>query len=195
MPTAAILLATAAASWIDEALALLPWSADQTLVEYHVEQLQAAGVRDIEVVLGHQAEQVIPLLSAENVEPIVDDRWQTDPASALRVGATAVVRGTSEAIVIDIAEPRPASLLASLLEAFATNARAAVVPLVSGRRGSPVVLGESALAAMRNMRGSDDLPVLLSRIGQVAEVEVDDDCADLLIDSRASYERARALLA
>jgi CTP:molybdopterin cytidylyltransferase MocA len=196
MPQAtAILLATQPAPWSDEVLALLPWSDAETLVEYHVRQLQEAGARDIEVVVGYRAEQVIPLLSADNVEPIIDDRWQTDPASALRIGATAVVRGTSAALVVDIAEPRPSPLLASLLDAFDTAEHAIVVSRVHGRRGSPVVLGERALAAMRNMRGSDDLSALLTKFDDIAELEINDDLADLRIDSRASYERARALLA
>ena len=189
---AAILIAAAKAPRRDDALALQPWSGDQTLVEYQIEQLQAAGVRDIEVVLGHDAERVIPLVAADNVEPIVNATWDRDPASSLRVGASALVRGTMTAIVLDIAEPRPASILRALRDAHEATDAEVTVPQFEGTRGTPMVFGAQALAALRNVRGDDDAQAIAARFAcNLVDVG---DLVLLRIDSRGSFEMAQARL-
>lgn len=189
---AAILVAAAKAPWQDDALALQPWSDDQTLVEYQIEQLQAAGIRDIEVVLGHDAERVIPLVAADNVEPIVNAAWDRDPASALRVGASAIVRGTMTAIVLDIAEPRPAAILRALLDAQAATDAEVTVPHFEGTHGMPMVFGARALAALRNVRGAEDAQAIAERFA--CNLVEAGDLVLLRIDSRDSFEMAQARL-
>jgi CTP:molybdopterin cytidylyltransferase MocA len=67
---------------------------ESTLIEYQIEQVTAAGVRDVEVVLGYEAERVIPLVALDGVEAIIDANWRSGEVSSLRVGAAAVPRGT-----------------------------------------------------------------------------------------------------
>lgn len=188
----AILVATTKAPWRDDAFALQTWIDGHTLIEYQIEQLQAAGVRDIEVVLGHDAERVIPLVAADNVEPIVDATWARDPASSLRAGASALVRGTTTAIVLDIAEPRPAAILRALLDAHEAADAEVTVPQFEATRGAPMVFGAQALAALRNVRGGDDAQAIADRFAcNLVDVS---DLVLLRIDSRASFEKARAQL-
>jgi molybdenum cofactor cytidylyltransferase len=196
MSVAAIVIATARAAWSDETLALLPWNDHQTLVEFQVAQLQLAHVRDIEVVLGHDAERIIPLVAADNVEPIVNERWADDPASSLRVGAAAVVRGTTAAVVIDVAEPRDAAVIEMLLDAHRMHGVEVTVPAVAGQRQTPVVLGERALTALRNVHGAQNLWSIVDRFAEVGGGVHEGTLNGFFphIDSRESYERAREAL-
>ena len=114
MITAAILLAADDVLIDGVPVALLPWRDDETLIEFQVAQLQAAGVDVVEVVLGYEAERIIPLVALDNVEPIVNDRWREGAAGSLRVGATAVPRETETAIIVRVDEPRSADGLPPL---------------------------------------------------------------------------------
>jgi len=194
MPIAAIVIATDRAAWAESAMALLPWSSDQALIEYHIEQLQLTGVRNIEVVLGDDAERVIPLVAADNVEPIVNATWRDDPASSLRAGAASVVRGTTSAIVIDVSQPRPAPVLRALCNAHDQVQEEITVPTFEGRRGAPIVVGKQALEALRNVRReADTSPVIRRFAGSTQEVRFDSDVVLLRIDSHHAYERAKSL--
>jgi CTP:molybdopterin cytidylyltransferase MocA len=149
--TAAILLAGARVPAFDDAVALLPFG-DGTLVEYQVEQLRAAGVDVIEVVRGHEVERIIPLVGLDNVEPIVDVRWAESPASALRVGATAVPRDSVRAIVVSVAAPRTAADYRRLLDAH-RDGNAPIAALAGDDAPSaPVVVSREVLAEIRNLR-------------------------------------------
>ena len=150
MVIAAILIAADAAEIDGVPLALLPWHGDETLIEYHIAQLQAADVDVIEVVLGHEAERIIPLVARDNVEPIVDGRWQADAASGVRVGATAVPRDTEAAIIGRVDEPRPADVYARLLDEHARAGAAITRPAFEGTPGAPIVVDRSLLAELRN---------------------------------------------
>lgn len=160
MGLSAILIASTAPEHPDDGPpALWPWRGGETLIEYHLAQLAAAGVRDIVVVLGYEAELIIPLVARDNVEPIIDPRWASGPsktrpgeASSLRAGTSAVPRGTNTAVVVYIGEPRPAAIFTTLLDAHFDGGAAITRPSWGGAPGAPVIVGEAVLAELRNLR-------------------------------------------
>lgn len=152
MGLSAILIASAAPDYPDDGPpALWPWRGGETLIEYHLAQLAAAGVRDIVVVLGYEAERIIPLVARDNVEPISDPRWASGSASSLRVGASAVPRGADTAVVVYIGEPRPAAIFTTLLNAHFDGGAAITRPSWEGSPGAPIIVSEAVLAEMRNL--------------------------------------------
>jgi CTP:molybdopterin cytidylyltransferase MocA len=196
MPVSAIINAADRAAWDTIALAMLPWGDDLTLIEYHIAQLRDAGVGDIEVVLGYDAARAIGLVTGENVEPIVNATWETDVASTWRTGAAALVRGTPSAIVIDVAAPRPVSVLQTLIDAHEHGGREITAAAYEGTRGTPIVMGERALAALRNLRGDQDIDAVIARfVDAMQDVAFDNEIVLRRIDSRAAYDELRALLA
>ncbi len=191
---AGIVLAAADARVDGVAVPLIPVSTDDTLLEWQVREMQRAGVDVIEVVLGFQADGLIPLVSHDDVEPVVDARWESGPGSWLRTGASATPRDTVAAVVLDITEPRPAAVIRRALEA-----RSPGVDLVcashAGGDASPWVLDASPLAALRTTR--DDaagVAELAARRGwRRVRVEVSD--AELLrVTSAEDLARFRARL-
>ena len=143
-------------------IALYRWDSDRSLIEYEIEQILDAGVRDIEVVLGADADRIIPLIGHENVEAIVNPSANEDEASAIRVGASAVPRGTSSAIITSASQPRPRHVYAMLLDAQANAAAQVTRPWFERTAGEPVVVSERMLEAMRNLRGANGLERLLA---------------------------------
>lgn len=195
MITAAILLAAGPRDAAHEPAALLRWDGGDTLVEFQVAQLQAAGVDVIEVVLGADAERIIPLVARNNVEPIIDPRWGEGIASAIRAGAAAVPRDTATAIIVEVEQPRPAGVYRRLLDEHLAHGAAVTRPTFEGTPGSPIVLGRAALAEARNL--TDDvrgLGAIIDRhTGDIYEVPFDGDIVLLEVRSVEDYERARAV--
>lgn len=196
MSLAAIVIAAAPPPpGFDAPLALLPFGDDETLVEYHVRQIIEAGVRDIEVVLGDDAARVISVVAGDNVEP-VPSSTAAGPAAWLRAGAGATLRGTDTALVIEIAAPRTAAFLRTLLDAHAASGAAVTRPSYDRTPGEPWVVGEPALATLRNARG--EAPTLAAAIerctGPVHAIKLRDAQALVRIDSMESYVAARATL-
>ena len=162
MVIAAILLAADDIRIDGTLLPLLPFGDDQTLIEYHVAQLQAAGVEVIEVVLGCEAERVIPLVAQNNVEPIVNDRWRDGEASSIRVGATAVPRDTEAAIVVRIDEPRQAEIMRRLLDEHLARGAMLTRASHSGSAGAPIVVGPVVLSELRNVTDAGGLDAVMA---------------------------------
>ncbi len=150
MVIAAILLAADAIDIDGVPLALLPWRDDETLIEYEISQLQAAGVDVVVVVLGYEAERAIPLVARDGVEPIVNARWHAGGAGSIRAGATAAPRDTEAAIIVRIDEPRPSDVHRRLLEEHLRAGAAITRPAFAGAPGTPIVVGRATLAELRN---------------------------------------------
>jgi CTP:molybdopterin cytidylyltransferase MocA len=191
MAIAAILLAAEDLVIDGTPIALLPWQDDTTLIEYQIEQLQDAGVDAIEVVLGFDAETLIPLVAHNNVEPVINNNWR-DPNASLRVGAAAVPRDTEYALIARVDEPRRAHIYRTLLDAH-DGVGQITQPTFDHGPGSPIVAGYDALAAIRNST-RDGLDGLLASWPHVASVPFDSDVVLLTIRSHEDYERARTTL-
>ena len=142
-------------------VALAPWGDGETLVEWQVAQLQAAGAEVVEVVVGAHAERIIPLVSGNDVEPIVNDRWAEGEAASLRVGGTATPRNTSTAVIVWAAQPRTADVIKAVLgEHVAAGARV-TRPFSGDVPGSPVCIDAGVLARVRNLPDGADVEDVL----------------------------------
>jgi CTP:molybdopterin cytidylyltransferase MocA len=191
MVIAAILLAADDLRIDGTLLPLLLFGDDQTLIEYHVAQLQAAGVDVVEVVLGWDAERLIPLVAQNDVEPIVNTRWRDGDAGSIRVGATAVPRDTEAAIVVRIDEPRPAEIIRRLLDEHLARGAMLTRAAHGDRAGAPIVVGRAMLSELRNVTDAGGLGAVVARHAQeVADVACADDVVLLRIEDAAGYARA-----
>jgi molybdenum cofactor cytidylyltransferase len=198
MALVAILIASAAPESPDDGPpALWPWNVGETLIEYHLAQLAAAGVRDIVVVLGYDAERIIPLVARDNVEPIIDPRWASGPASSLRVGASAVPRGADTAVLVYIGEPRPAAIFATLLDAHFLGGAAITRPSWEGSPGAPIIVGDAILIELRSLLdGAGNLDGLLDRhASEIADVPFESSVVQYSLSTYTSWENMQAMYA
>lgn len=194
MVSGAILLAATDGEINGVPLGLLPWQGDETLIEYEVAQLLAAGVDVVEVVLGHEAERIIPLVARDNVEPLVNARWRDGAAGSIRVGATAVPRDTNTAILVRVDEPRPAGVYRRLLDEHLRSGAAITRPTFEGAPGSPTVVDGVVLAELRNATdAAGGLSGIVARhAGGLLAVTFDSGMVLIRVETAADYVQARA---
>jgi molybdenum cofactor cytidylyltransferase len=144
--TSAILLAAGESTRMGRPKALLPWG-NETLIEYQVGELRAAGIEDIVVVLGHDADVIQHHVAGART--IVNDSYREGRASSLRAGASAIKDGADAVLVLSVDQPRPRKVHERLLTAHAGGGALVTVPACDGRRGHPVVVAETLLPELR----------------------------------------------
>ena len=169
---------------------LLTWG-EETLIQYQVRQLREAGAEPVIVVLGHGPEEIAPLVAGSDV--VVNALWSEGPASSLRRGAEALPESTAAVVVLGVDQPRPAYVLAALLDAHAIAGALISVPVFGGKRGHPVVLDASLVPEL--LRVDEDTLGLRGVLERHAEgvQEVAMDSPVVLMDLNTVEEYKEAL--
>lgn len=133
---------------------LLPFR-DRTVIENMVRVLLDSDLDEVVVVLGHQAEQVRPLLEGTGVRIVDNPDYAEGMGSSLKVGLRAVSAGAEAVMVCLTDQPllEPADVN-RLLAAFREGgAQDIVVPFHQGQRGNPILFSARYRNEVQNTRG------------------------------------------
>ena len=136
---AAILLAAGRSQRMGAFKPLLPFG-DKTVIEHCINNLRAAGIETIVVVLGHRAEELKQYLNNSHVTFAINP----DPASEMSDSIACGVRqlpAQTEAVIITPADHAavPSEVAALLIHEWGKGARL-VMPNWNGRGGHPVLI-------------------------------------------------------
>ena len=189
---AVIVLAAGASTRMGRQKLTLPLADGRPLVRAAVEQVLAADLDDVVVVLGREAEAVASALRGLPIQTVVNPRYAEGQSTSLRAGLDALAQDTEAAVVALGDQPLPdPRLLRQLVEAFRASGRPIVAPLYRDGRGNPVLFASSVFDELRRVEGDrGGRPVIARDPARVAEVAVDAPMpAD--IDTPDDYEAAR----
>jgi len=146
-----------------------------TLIDRSLADASVWPVDKVVVVLGPEAEDIVPTLGTWDATIIIDPEWKEGSAASLRVGLDVVMRGPATDFVIIAFADQPGILaddVAALVDA--SEGAAAVVPKYRYRRGFPIVLAREVWESLLGLEGDVDLLDLLeSHPAGVAEVWFD----------------------
>ena len=187
----AIVLAAGLSTRMGQTKGLLDWQG-VPLVCYQVEQLRAAGVDDVVVVLGHRMDDLHRAIRNHRCRVMVNTRYYLGRAGSLRLGARAVERDTDAVIVVNVDQPRTAGFFRALIAGHDPS-RAATRPVVDGRRGHPVILSGRLRGEMLEVteEGEGLRAILRAHSAEVGEVAIDGS-ATLDLNTPEEYQAARA---
>jgi molybdenum cofactor cytidylyltransferase len=168
---------------------LLDWGGE-TLIEYQARQLRDAGVDTVVVVLGHEADYVIPLVTDRIV---FNERYSEGRATSVCAGAAAVPEDAAAIVVLSVDEPRPWYVLRKLIDEHATQGALITLPTYQGLRGHPPVFDVSMLSELRRVRDeSEGIRAIVQRHeGEILEVEFDSPVVVTGMNTPEEYERAK----
>ena len=156
------------------------------LVRHVVEAALASGARPVVVVTGHARDRVMSALGGLEAQEARNADFAQGIASSVRAGIAAAPATCDGALVFLGDMPRVTAALARrLIEAYAADPLVdAVAPLVSGRRGNPVLLSRRLFPAALRLTGDEGARRLLMQPGlRIAEVLTEDEGAALDIDT------------
>jgi molybdenum cofactor cytidylyltransferase len=189
---AVIVLAAGASTRMGRQKLTLPLADGRPLLRAAVEQVLAADLDDVVVVLGREDEAVASALRGLPIRTVVNPRYAEGQSTSLQAGLDALAQGTEAAVVALGDQPLPdPRLLRQLVEAFRASGRPIVAPVYRDGRGNPVLFASSVFDELRRVEGDrGGRPVIARDPERVAEVPVDAPMpAD--IDTPEDYEAAR----
>jgi molybdenum cofactor cytidylyltransferase len=192
--TTAILLAAGESTRMGRLKALLEWEG-QPLLRYQADQLLAAPIERLVVVVGHRRDELTPLLPESPIlDVVVNSDYASGKVSSIVAGVRAVPAG-SDALLLGVDQPRPAALIRTVLEAHREGGGSITVAGYRGRRGHPVVFGaalrEELLTISEETEGLRS--VLRGHPEGTLVVETDDPLALVNLNTPADYAAARLL--
>jgi CTP:molybdopterin cytidylyltransferase MocA len=172
-----IVLAAGFSSRMGEPKALLDWGGEE-LVNWQVRQLREAGVDEVIVVLGYQADPVRRRMRLADCRVMLNPRYQMGRAGSLRIGVKAVNRDADSIVIMNVDQPRSAATLKAILSAHQSSSLVSR-PTHDGHHGHPIVvsgrLREELLAAKEENHGLDG--VLKTHPEEIVDIPSDESCA------------------
>jgi len=168
---------------------LLP-IAGQPMVRRAAQTVCQAGLAQVVVVVGAQAEPVAEALAGLPVQIVVNEAWAAGLSTSVRAGLEAL-RPEIQAVLMVLADQPALStgLLEKLVARYEATGAPIVAPLFEGRRGNPILFDRSlfdALGAVEGDRGGRELLRLYEE--QVERLEIDDAAILIDIDTPQDYD-------
>ena len=189
----AILTAAGESTRMGRPKPLLPWRG-VTLLESQIASLTDAGVAQIVVVLGHQADAVMPFAKGPLVRSVVNPDYRQGKATSIKAGLRAIDADAEAILLLAVDQPRTEAIVSRVLRAHLDGDALITSPRFQGHGGHPLVFSASLKSELERI--SEDRQgireVFRAHRGQVLEVEFDDPLVRLDINTPEEYETARA---
>jgi molybdenum cofactor cytidylyltransferase len=192
----ALVLAAGKSTRMGQTKALLALGAE-SFISRIVRTFRAAGVEDVVVVVGHDAERVSDALSRIEPPPriVVNPEYESGQLSSILAGLRAIDRPGVTAMLltlVDVPLVSPDTVRAVLLR-YRTTSAAVVRPVSGSRHGHPVLIDRQLFPQLRSAdTASGAKPIVRAHASDAGDVEVADEGAFTDIDTPAEYAAAAA---
>jgi len=185
----AILLAAGESKRMGQPKQLLPFRGS-TLLGQIVENLLQSQAAETIVVLGSQAEKIIPQIAREPVRIVVNQEFEQGMSSSIKCGLSHISEAADGVMIVLGDQPLiEKETIDLLIERHRQSERGIILPVYNGIRGHPVIF---------TMKYKDELLRLTGDIGgkqiverhpsDVLEVEVDSESVVTSIDAESDYQ-------
>ncbi len=154
---------------------LLEWGQGGTIVREVAENARAAGVDDLIVVTGHEAERVKRALECMECTFVDNPSYRDGLASSLKAGFNAAIGSGAPGALILLGDMPlvTAAVIGRVIEAAAANPECLVQPVAEGMPAHPVWLPKRIKLAIDRLEGDSGARALIAGEGDnVVNVEV-----------------------
>jgi molybdenum cofactor cytidylyltransferase len=165
-----------------------------TLLGQALENIRAAAINEIVLVLGSSAETIrrqLPVSLLEGLKVVVNQAYAQGMASSLREGLSALDRQSEAALIILGDQPfiRPQTL-DQIIQAYRRSHAQIVIPSHRGTRGNPVLLDRSVFSEVMALEGDTGCRAIFgNHLEGIVKLEVEDKGVLLDVDDWDDYER------
>lgn len=187
---AAVVLAAGRSSRMGSSKPLLPLGSISVL-ERVVEGVRRAGIDEIVVVTGHEAERLAPVLERLRVRVVRNADYDRGMFSSVRSGVGALPRGVDAFFVFPVDYALVGSTVLKRLAAeFSPERHGVLHPCCCGRRGHPPLISGRYREALLRAEDQDGLDGFLRRtVEPQVEVEVADATVLMDMDTIEDHRR------
>lgn len=191
MQIAAIVLSAGFSSRMEGAFKPLLPLGNGTILEQVIRTFQAAGIRDIRVVVGYKADAVRPIIGGLHARSVKNPRYEQGMFSSVVAGLETLENSIEGILVhpVDIPLVRPETIR-RLLGAFQESPDRILFPVFQGRRGHPALIPRSHICGILAWRGENGLKGAFSQLQEhTLDVAVADEGILKDMDTPEDYRR------
>jgi molybdenum cofactor cytidylyltransferase len=191
---AGIILAAGSSSRMGRPKQLLSFRG-QALIERIVDSALNSSLCKVVVVLGHRADELLPLLAGRDVTVVVNDDYSRGQSSSIQAGLRAVRKDVDAALFLLGDQPLiTAQTIDSILSAYASSSAPIVMPLFDGRRGNPVLFDRQTFDRIDRLSGDTGARVLFQEYAErIVEVPLQDHSVHFDIDTEQDYRTLKKM--
>jgi len=157
-----------------------------------IDNLDAAGVEKITVVLGHHAEFIREAINLAAVRVVVNPEYQRGQTSSLQLGLATAAADSPQAILLCLVDHPAVSqeTIVRLREHFESTRPPVLIPTFQGQRGHPVVISQALFPELLALPPGEPANTVIRRYRDVTQfVEVADPGILLDVDDWPTYQR------
>jgi len=185
----AIVLAAGEAKRMGELKQLLPMG-QSTILEKTIENVVASRVDETIVVLGYEAERIIPRINRAPVKIVVNPFYQNGMSTSIITGLTAV-EANADAVMLVLGDLPfiEAQVINQILDEFRSHNKGILIPTHRGKRGHPIIISLRYKAELLDIKGDMGAREIVSRHSEdVHLVEVGSPRISMDIDTEEDYK-------
>lgn len=168
---------------------------DQPLIRKTVATIQAAGIADVVVVVGHQEAEIRAALAGTSVRYVANPQYADGLSTSLKVGLAEIAPDVEAALIClgDMPLLTPEHIQRLVTPFDPTTDKLIGVPTHAGKRGNPTLWAKRFFDEMRQVAGDVGARHLIgANESLVYEVEFDDTAVLTDLDTAAQWQRFRA---
>lgn len=173
---------------------------DKALLTFHgksfleaiIQNLNAAGIEKITVVLGHHAEVIQAKVDLAAAQVVVNHEYQRGQTSSLQVGLEAVARDQPDAVILCLVDHPAVSaeVIARLMEHFESTHAPVIIPTHKGEHGHPVVISKALFPELLALLPGEPANAVIRKYRPETQfIEVADRGILIDVDEPRTYER------
>jgi molybdenum cofactor cytidylyltransferase len=190
----AIVLAAGRSSRMGRAKATLPAGGGHTFLTRIVQTLLDAGVDDVIVVVGHEAEPIAASFAASGLPArfVVNREYDTGQLSSLLAGVNALDRPGVSAVLVTLVDVPlvSAATVRAVIDAYRRTRVPIVRPTSGDRHGHPLLIDRALFDALRAADPSTGAkPVVRAHASALGDIAIDDEGAFTDVDTEEDYRR------
>jgi len=162
-----------------------------TVLEKAVHSFQKGGIWDIRVVVGHRANELLPILQRLGVQSIVNANYSEGMFSSISAGVRSLSPEVSGFFLLPVDNPIiKGDTLVALRNTFSSTEFGIVYPTYQGMRGHPPLISNHYVKKVLNWNNPGGMRALLEQYEyDVIEVEVVDPGILLDMDTQEDYHQ------
>jgi CTP:molybdopterin cytidylyltransferase MocA len=170
---------------------------DATFVSRIVETFREAGVDEVVVVVGHDAERVCEVVEQLEAPPriVINPDYESGQLSSILAGLRVVDRPGVTAMLLTLVDVPlvSAATVRAVLERYRASAAPIVRPVSGSRHGHPVLIDRQLFPLLRAADSVTGIkPIVREHASAAGDVEVADEGSFTDIDTPAEYAAAAA---
>ena len=164
----------------------------RSFLETIINNLSAAGIEKVTVVLGHHAELIQRAVILAAVQVVINHNYPQGQTSSLQLGLAAAAADSPEAVILCLVDHPAisAEVIVKLRERFEATRPPVLIPTHKGQRGHPIFISQALFPELLALTPKEAANTVIRKYRDATQfVEVADPGVLLDVDEPETYRR------